>query len=92
MGHDLASAIKGETKITAKQGLHMALVPVSDGLAGYSAAKIAAKPLGLKVPNGEKPGISNVVSKGYRPIVGHELAAKMKNPASNNLAKGNRVG
>jgi hypothetical protein len=66
IGHEIAKAVEGQKKITVEEGFDMAMVPVSDGLAGYSSGRIAAKPLGLNVRG--KP-IPVPVRGGYRPIV-----------------------
>lgn len=96
MGQEIARAVDGERKITVEQGFDMALVPVSDGLAGYSAGRIAAKPLGMNVAGG-KP-IPTPVRGGYRPVVtvmgdeGAATMAKINNAANNNVARGSRMG
>lgn len=96
MGQEIARAVDGERKITVEQGFDMALVPVGDGLAGYSAGRIAAKPLGMNVRGG-KP-IPTPVRGGYRPVVtvvgdeGAATMAKMNNAANNNVVRANRMG
>ncbi|CAG7678979.1 unnamed protein product [Allacma fusca] len=64
-GHDIAQAIQGKKNITTEQGFDMAMVPISDGLGGYSAGRFIGKPLGLNVGGSKSIPVPGVRG-GYR--------------------------
>ena len=64
-GKDIAEAIKGKKNITTEQGFDMAMVPISDGLGGYSAGRFIGKPLGLNTAGSKSFPIPGVRG-GYR--------------------------
>jgi len=68
MGHEIVQAVDGKRKISPEEGFDMALVPISDGLAGYGAGRIAAKPLGLNV--GGSKAVPVPVKSGFNPSAG----------------------
>lgn len=91
MGEEIAKAVDGKRKITVDQAFDMALVPVGDGLSGYAAGKMAAKPLGLNVRGGSKPIPAPARGGGYRPpvqVLGEEGAANMVKTNNANAAGG----
>lgn len=80
IGKEIEEAVQSGKKISVERGFDMALTPVSDGIGGYSGAKVMSKPFGLrpriktaKVPpsrgfpipiSGAKPGYKIATGSG----------------------------
>ncbi|ODM97158.1 DNA polymerase beta [Orchesella cincta] len=75
-GKTIADVVEKKRNLTTEEGFDIAMLPVGDGIAGYTAGRTFGKPLGLDV--GKTRPFPVPVRSGYKPLI---AASELENSA-----------